>query len=50
MYPPGRLIFVRPIKFRKFKEWDAVWIQPEDIIGAFSCLPAGWQPAHCMPA
>jgi hypothetical protein len=34
MYPPGRLIFVRPIKSRMCKEWDAVWIQPEDIIGA----------------
>lgn len=33
MYPPGRVIFVRPIKTRKKKDWDAVWISPEDIIG-----------------
>lgn len=32
MYPPGRIIFLRPIKTRVVKEWDAVWIQPEDII------------------
>ncbi|KAL4421634.1 hypothetical protein ABPG75_010925 [Micractinium tetrahymenae] len=32
MYPPGRLIFLRPIKTRVAKEWDAVWIRPEDII------------------
>lgn len=32
MYPPGRVIFVRPIKTRKKKHWDAVWISPEDII------------------
>lgn len=33
MYPPGRLIFVRPIKTRRKKAWDCVWISPEDIIG-----------------
>uniref|UniRef100_A0A1D1ZLV4 sn-1-specific diacylglycerol lipase n=2 Tax=Auxenochlorella protothecoides TaxID=3075 RepID=A0A1D1ZLV4_AUXPR len=32
MYPPGRLIFVRPIKTRRKKAWDCVWISPEDII------------------
>lgn len=38
MYPPGRVLFLRPIKTRVWKEWDAVWIEPEDIIG----VPASW--------
>lgn len=32
MYPPGRIVFVRPIKSRREKHWDAVWISPEDLI------------------
>ncbi|PRW60300.1 alpha beta-hydrolase isoform B [Chlorella sorokiniana] len=32
MYPPGRVIFLRPIKTRQSKSWQAVWINPEDII------------------
>ena len=27
MFPPGRLIFLRPIKTRRKREWDAVWIR-----------------------
>ena len=45
MYPPGRIIFLRPIKVRKkrksgeegkgklVKKWDAVWVSPREVIG-----------------
>ena len=33
MYPPGRLLFLRPIKTRQHKEFDAVWITPQDLVG-----------------
>lgn len=40
MFPPGRIVFVRPIKQldehgRKAgpKQWDTVWIEPTEIIG-----------------
>lgn len=39
MYPPGRVLFLRPIKTRKQKEWDAVWIAAEDLIGARCGFP-----------
>lgn len=32
-YPPGKIIFLRPLKPRNAeKEWDAVYIAPEDLI------------------
>ena len=43
MYPPGRIIFLRPIKVRKKrksggegrleKKWDAVWVSPREVVG-----------------
>ncbi len=44
MYPPGRIIFLRPIKVRKRrksgeeghkieKRWDAVWVSPREVVG-----------------
>ena len=33
MFPPGKVIFLRPIKIKFSREWDAVWIAPEDLIG-----------------
>ena len=44
MYPPGRVIFLRPIKVLDRSErqgedrgvktvWDAVWTTPQEIIG-----------------
>ena len=43
MYPPGRIIFLRPIKVRKkrkhggegklVKRWDAVWVSPREVVG-----------------
>ena len=44
MYPPGRIIFLRPIKVRKKrksgeeghkieKRWDAVWVSPREVVG-----------------
>ena len=39
MFPPGRVVFVRPIKQvnprgrkRERKQWDTVWVQPTEII------------------
>lgn len=40
MFPPGRIVFVRPIKQvdasghkqKSTKHWDAVWVQPTEII------------------
>jgi hypothetical protein len=32
MFPPGKVIFLRPIKTRRAKDWDAVHIAPEDLI------------------
>ena len=38
MFPPGRIIFVRPLKQydgdgkKVGQEWDTVWITPEEII------------------
>lgn len=50
MYPPGRVLFLRPIKTQQTKEWDAVWIQPEDLIGGIGTA-ARWhavQPLPCL--
>lgn len=33
MYPPGKVVFLRPIKTRRAKQWDAVFVSPEDLIG-----------------
>ena len=39
MFPPGRIIFVRPLKQydgegkKVGQEWDTVWITPEEVIG-----------------
>lgn len=47
MYPPGRIIFLRPIKVAKrkhgedgketsrkiVKRWDAVWVSPREVVG-----------------
>ena len=44
MYPPGRIIFLRPLKTlvgrrragsakRYEKGWDSVWVSPEELIG-----------------
>ena len=33
MYPPGKIIFLRPIKSRRHRHWDAVFVAPEDLIG-----------------
>ena len=42
MYPPGRVIFMRPFKVLKRdregadsyrKKWDAVWVSPREVIG-----------------
>jgi hypothetical protein len=34
MYPPGKIIFLRPIKSaRGQREWDAVFVAPEDLMG-----------------
>ena len=43
MYPPGRIIFLRPIKVRTkrkhggegklVKRWDAVWVSPREVVG-----------------
>lgn len=46
MYPPGRIIFLRPIKIAKrkhgedgevtkkiIKRWDAVWVSPREVVG-----------------
>lgn len=41
MYPPGRVLFLRPIKTRAAKEWEGVWIRPKDIVGAFQCFWTG---------
>lgn len=40
MYPPGRVIFMRPLKVPKRrgptrkieKRWDAVWVTPEQLM------------------
>ncbi len=39
MFPPGRIVFIRPLKQldeqgRKKgpKQWDTVWVQPTEII------------------
>ena len=40
MYPPGRVVFLRPIKVLKRrgpgrkleKRWDAVWVTPEQLM------------------
>lgn len=43
MYPPGRIIFVRPLKTlvgrrnrgvprRLIKGWDTVWVTPKELI------------------
>lgn len=34
MFPPGRCIFLRPLKSRASKQWEGVWVSPRDIIGA----------------
>lgn len=42
MYPPGKVIFMRPLKVLKRgreggdsyrKKWDAVWVSPREVIG-----------------
>lgn len=33
MYPPGKIIFLRPMKARRRRHWDAVYVAPEDLIG-----------------
>ena len=44
MYPPGKVIFMRPFKVLKRgreggdsdsyrKKWDAVWVSPREVIG-----------------
>lgn len=33
MYPPGRVVFLRPLKARQARQWDAVFVAPEDLIG-----------------
>lgn len=45
MYPPGKIIFMRPVKTtkgklrlghvhrEKLKEWDAVWVTAYELIG-----------------
>lgn len=33
MMPPGKLVFLRPSKLRKQKQWDGVWIAAEDLVG-----------------
>jgi hypothetical protein len=43
MFPPGRIIFLRPIKLLDPKqgkkergvkhEWDAVWTTPQELVG-----------------
>jgi hypothetical protein len=45
MYPPGRVLFLRPIKTRQAKEWDAVWVQPEDLIGGWVGVAGRGTPA-----
>ena len=62
MFPPGRIIFVRPLKQyddagkKVDTAWDSVWITPEEIIGegilispkVVSSLLLPW--SHHMPA
>lgn len=40
MFPPGRIVFIRPIKQvdehgkkKGHRGWDTVWVQPMEIIG-----------------
>ena len=62
MYPPGRVIFIRPLKQlvgrrhragprRLEKGWDAVWVTPKELI-AEGILISGKvrAPAACMHA
>eukprot|EP00887_Chlorella_sp_A99_P003991 scaffold11.g3991.t1 len=39
MFPPGRVLFLRPLKSRAKKEFDAVWVAPEGAAPAATAHP-----------
>ena len=56
MFPPGRIIFVRPLKQydeegkKVATDWDSVWITPEEIIGeGILVSPKVWGPDTAAP-
>ena len=61
MYPPGRIIFLRPIKVVKrkrdeqsgeiskklVKRWDAVWVSPREVVGEGILVSKRVRPGTC---
>ena len=59
LVPPGRVIFLRPLKTKNVRtSWDAVWVKAEEVIREVSCyiqsplvwLSRGALPLACTPA
>ena len=39
LVPPGRIIFLRPLKTQGVRSgWDAVWVKAEEVIREVTCL------------
>ena len=53
MFPPGRIVFIRPIKqvdekgHQNEKHWDTVWVQPTEIIAEGILISPKACPAAC---
>ena len=51
MYPPGRLVFLRPFKGRapRTAVWDAVWIEAPALIGEGILVSPAMMAHHRVP-